>query len=102
VRFSETVRSVYRLNRCDMYPTSGFIRRGCRVISVPSMSARPDVGTSSPHKTRIRVDLPEPFGPSSPKMLPGSIESDTRSSAVNRPNRIVTPSIEMGNAIAAS
>ena len=34
--------------------------------SSPSTLALPSVGASRPHKMRISVDLPEPFGPSKP------------------------------------
>src|SRR5579859_2506064 len=41
---------------------------------------------------RMTVDLPEPFGPRNPKMEPLAIAKLTWSTAVNAPNRLVSPS----------
>jgi len=44
-------------------------------------------GLSAPAAMRMRVVLPEPLGPSSPKMIPGGIDSVIRSSATIDPKR---------------
>ena len=56
-----------------------------RVTSRPSTEAPPSVGASRPQRMRIRVDLPEPLGPSRPKISPRRTWSDTRSSARTLP-----------------
>ncbi len=45
---------------------------GSRVMSIPSMKARPDVGLRSVASILIVVVFPAPFGPMKPKISPGS------------------------------
>ena len=52
------------------------------------MTAVPDVGGSSVTIMRISVDLPAPFGPSSPKISPGATENEMPSTAVKSPKRL--------------
>jgi hypothetical protein len=59
---------------------------------MPSTSARPSVGRSSPSRILIRVDLPAPFAPTSP-VTPGPAVTVSRSRAVTRGKRIVSPSV---------
>src|SRR6185503_19640300 len=58
--------------------------------SSPSTLPSPSLGASTPHSMRISVDLPLPFGPSNPKIVPRGTSNDTRSTAVRGPNRRVS------------
>src|SRR5947209_16594515 len=53
--------------------------------AAPSTWTRPDVGRSRPEMQPIIVDLPALFGPSSPKIFPGSAVKLTRSTATTSP-----------------
>src|SRR6476620_7238733 len=67
------------------------------------MRARPSVGFKMPHSIRMTVDLPEPFGPRKPKIEPLATANETRSTAVNGPNRRVRFSHSiMGSALTES
>ena len=58
------------------------ISRGGRVVSsVPSSTMRPEVTGCSCIMARERVDLPQPLSPTSPRILPRGIESNTSSTA---------------------
>ncbi len=65
----------------------------------------PAVGCSNPAIIRSIVVLPEPDGPSSAKNSPAAMSSDTSSTAVTVPKRLVTDRTEMaavcGPALAA-
>ena len=61
-------------------------RRGRDATTVPSSRTAPASGLSSPAISRSRVDLPAPFGPSSPVTVPDGMTADTSS-------RMLTPSI---------
>src|SRR5262245_13020333 len=50
--------------------------------------ALPDVGGRSPHRIRMVVDLPAPFGPRKPKISPRDTSSETLSTAVKSPKRL--------------
>jgi hypothetical protein len=52
--------------------------------STPSSVTLPDVGSSSPAKIFMKVDLPAPFGPSKPNM-PGETSRSTPFNAVTGP-----------------
>src|SRR6188768_3135147 len=65
------------------------ISSDCVATSNPATVALPDVGTSSPHRMRIVVDLPAPFGPRNPKISPCDTSSDTSSTATKVPKRLV-------------
>src|SRR3990170_2360866 len=64
---------------------------GRRVTSRPSIAIVPEAGASSPATVRRRVVLPAPLGPRTTRYSPSRIERSTRSRAVFRPNRVVTP-----------
>ena len=66
---------------------------GTRVTSSPPMRTVPAVGASKPPIIRSRVVLPQPLGPSSEKNSPRRIASDTSSTAVRSPKRLLTPTI---------
>ena len=61
-------------------------------MSCPSIQTRPRVGSSNPASTRSSVVLPQPEPPRSEKISPRAIASDTSSTAVTGPKRLVTPS----------
>jgi hypothetical protein len=44
---------------------------------LPAIVARPELGGVSPVSMRSVVDLPAPFGPRKPVMLPGSTVKET-------------------------
>src|SRR5688572_15390047 len=56
----------------------------------PSRRISPSSGTSSPARSRRVVVLPHPEGPRSEKNSPRPISSDTPSTAVCAPKRLVT------------
>jgi len=62
------------------------------VMSSPSKTTRPSVGSYAPVMTLNSVVLPAPFGPMSPTDSPRSIEKVTSSTATTPPNRFVRPS----------
>src|SRR5262245_17891113 len=53
---------------------------------------RPPSQASAPEMQLMSVVFPEPLGPIRPKRSPALTWSDTRSSAVNPPKRLVNPS----------
>ena len=55
-------------------------------MSKPLMIAVPEVGVSSVTIMRMSVDLPAPFGPSSPKISPSSTSKLRPLTAVKSPN----------------
>ena len=55
----------------------------------PSTITTPDVGRSRPHNILNVVDLPAPFGPTTPQIAPGATSNDSRSTARDAPNRLV-------------
>src|SRR5271167_1580611 len=59
---------------------------GCFTTSNPPTVAFPEVGGSNPHRMRMVVDLPAPFGPRKPKISPGVTSSDTSFTAMKSPN----------------
>src|SRR5215510_7451720 len=68
------------------------IRSGVRPpISSPRNLIEPDVGGRAPETQLNSVVLPEPFGPISPTISPGSTSKETPLSAVKPPKRLVTP-----------
>ena len=76
---------------------------GSRVTSRPPISMLPASCASRPAITRSSVVLPQPEGPRKQTSLPLSTSSETASSAVKAPKRLVTPSTRrwMGRAAAA-
>src|SRR5471030_2799926 len=91
--FSSTVRSSYSENFCDIYPMLRRISSGCSATSMPLTRARPEVGVSSPHRMRMAVDFPAPFGPRNPKISPFFTCSERWSTATNAPNAFTRSSI---------
>src|SRR5688572_28796090 len=61
-----------------------------RATSSPSTVPAPSLGASTPHSMRMSVDLPLPFGPSRPKIVPRGTRSETPSTAVRAPKRRVS------------
>ncbi len=59
--------------------------------SSPSISARPEVGRSSPVKHRKVVVLPAPFGPRNPKTSPARTLSVSPSTPTTAPYILVSP-----------
>jgi hypothetical protein len=66
---------------CGTTPIAARALRASRSISMPQMLALPDVLTTSPARILISVDLPAPFGPSSPNSEPRGIAKSTLSNA---------------------
>src|SRR5712691_3716424 len=60
-------------------------------ISSPRRRTAPAVGGSAPDTQLNSVVLPEPLGPMSPRISPSRTSHDTALSAVNPPNRFVSP-----------
>ena len=56
--------------------------RSSATVSYPQMRAVPDVLRTSPARILMMVDLPAPFGPSSPKNDPRGIPRFTASKAL--------------------
>src|SRR6202158_4981721 len=69
-------------------------------MSKPPTVARPVVGASNPHSMRINVVLPEPLGPSIPKISPCPIDSVRLLTASREPNFFVRFSITIASGIA--
>src|SRR5438874_9545361 len=61
--------------------------------------ARPEVGLSKPQSMRINVVLPEPLGPSIPKISPSPIERLRLFTAAREPKLLVRFSITIASAI---
>src|SRR5712692_5159155 len=64
----------------------------CPAISRPAKRIEPALGTSAPASMLKMVLFPEPFGPISPRISPGSTANDTWLTAVKPPKRLVSPS----------
>ncbi len=61
------------------------------LMSWPSIRILPAVGVSNPASMRSSVVLPEPDPPSRQKISPRRTSSETLSTALKSPNRLVTP-----------
>src|ERR1700680_157408 len=72
-----------------MYPILRLISSDWVATSKPATIALPEVGLRRPHRIRIVVDLPAPFGPRKPKISPRFTSSETLSTATKSPNRLV-------------
>src|SRR6185295_1734184 len=86
MRFSSTLSSRSLVMACGMTPIDRRTPSACLLTSKPLISAVPEVGGSSVVSIRISVDLPAPFGPSSPKISPSSTANEIPFTAVNSPN----------------
>src|SRR5262245_19523221 len=62
-------------------------------MSRPSKRIDPLFGTSAPASMLKMVLLPEPLGPIKPTISPCSTANDTLLTAVNPPNRLVSPAV---------
>src|ERR1700730_15853635 len=69
------------------------ISSDCVATSKPATVAFPEVGPINPHRIRIVVDFPAPFGPRNPKISPCRTSIDTRSTATKSPKRFVSSTI---------
>src|SRR5579872_4276130 len=58
--------------------------------SKPPTVAWPEVGASSPHKIRMVVDFPAPFGPRNPKISPRATSIETSLTATKSPKRLTS------------
>src|SRR5579872_4803908 len=61
-----------------------------RVIGSPSTSIVPEAGAHWPPNILMSVDLPAPFGPMRPVIMPRSMEIETSEHAVTAPNRLIS------------
>src|SRR5689334_5628655 len=75
---------------------------GVRVMSAPSITIEPSVGSSKPPIMRRTVVLPQPDGPRREKNSPRRMSSETPSTAATSPKRLVTPRIETEGAVIAA
>ena len=65
--------------------------RQARGVGCRRCTTAPASGCSRPAMTRSSVDLPLPLGPSSAVSEPSGTSTETSSSAVKAPKRLVTP-----------
>src|SRR5437667_3949167 len=93
--FSSALRSRSDVIAWGITPIDWRTSLGKRRTSKVLTRAVPEVGSSSVVNMRISVDLPAPFGPSSPKISPCSTLNVTWSTAVNSPKRLVISSTSM-------
>ena len=87
-----------RLNCWNTIPTSermAFRLRTSSFISIPSITIRPASCSSSLFRQRMKVDFPEPDGPSTTTISCSFTVIDTLSSAWKSPNHLSTPSATM-------
>jgi hypothetical protein len=66
-----------------------------RTMSKPTTLPDPPDGVRMPHSMRIVVDLPAPFGPSTPKMRPRATRNETSRTATSEPKRRSSRSVVM-------
>ncbi len=64
------------------------------MAGTPSMTMRPEVGARWPEMMLTSVDLPAPFSPRRPWIVPRRMRNDTPRSAVTGPKVRVTFSID--------
>src|SRR5437868_6259166 len=69
------------------------------VTSRPSKRTLPCSGAYSPEMTLMQVVLPDPFGPTSPRISPACKLKLTPSSARNAPKRFTRPSMRRSGAV---
>ncbi len=76
VMFSTALRSWSDVIACGITPIDWRTSFAWRTISNPFTRAVPELGGTSVVNMRIRVDLPAPFGPSSPNatVLDGKVQ----------------------------
>src|SRR5260221_3315161 len=78
-----------------MYPIRVLISSGSVVGSKPRTLILPDVGSSKPARSRIRVVLPAPSGPTSPVIIPASTWAFSWSIAAVVPKVFTRPAISI-------
>src|SRR5262249_15308742 len=81
-----------------MWRLAALMRSGAARRSKPSTRPPPSVGSRMPQSIRSVVVLPEPLGPRKPYSSPASTRRSTWSTAVNRPKRLVRPSVRTAGA----
>ncbi len=82
-RFSRTVSSRSSASSCGTTPIRALIRGPLSAVGRPSTLRLPSLGSATQLIMRIMVDLPAPFGPSTPKHSPRLREKSTPATAVN-------------------
>src|SRR6266566_4751692 len=97
--FSSIVRSPYKLNRCDRYPTLSATRPCSRTGLKPRTRTRPASAWTRPQISRIVVVFPAPSGPIKPNISPGATLSDSSDTAMVSPYLLVTRSRMMASGI---
>ncbi len=83
-RYSVTRISFGNATRSGMKPSNLRAARGLRATSASPMRIEPASHAAIPAMQVIRLDLPAPFGPSSP-VMPGPSVNDTSSTAIRAP-----------------
>ena len=90
--FSRPVSSTSTPERCATTPIERRTRAACVATSKPATRAEPPSARASVVSTLTAVDLPAPFGPSRPKIVPGATANVSPSRAWTSPYRFVRPS----------
>src|SRR6202012_5425034 len=96
------VRSMSDVMAWGMPPLDWRTPLGFFATSNPLTRAMPEVGGTSVVSMRIKVDLPAPFGPSSPKISPCSTVKLKASTAQKSPKRLVSLSTSTANILMPS
>ena len=78
-----------------------FTVSGLFATSTPPTVAVPALGASRPHSMRMVVDLPAPFAPRRPKMLPAATSKVTASTATNGPKVLLSRVARMAGSTAS-
>ena len=97
--FSTALKSRSEVIAWGMTPMDWRTSLAARTMSKPLTRAVPEVGGTSVVNMRMSVDLPAPFGPSSPNTSPCSTEKFSASTATKSPKRLVKFSTSMSNMI---
>ena len=88
-KLSQPVIYAYRPGFSINAPTLASTCRCCIVTVSPATLISPTSGAVTPVITFIVVDLPAPFGPTSPMIVPRATENDTSRKARTRPNDLL-------------
>ena len=94
-RFSRAVSSVSRLSNWGTTPICALACFDFCGMGSPSTWILPLVARACPVSIRIVVDLPAPFGPSSPSTIPEGTSRSSPFTAVMGPNCLTTPEREI-------
>jgi hypothetical protein len=89
-RFSRAVCWSSMLSCCGHTPNRKRASRVCVATSKSSTEIDPPFKPVCPVIIRIKVVFPAPFGPNSPRQVPGCTSSDKSLTATKSPNRLVT------------